>query len=94
MQMNRCLFCGSTTRLRVVVKQLPQGGGIAKLGAYCCCKACHARGPLVSDGETNYARDLRLTKDAKQLLIDKAVTAWNRAENCESGLPLFDGASK
>lgn len=88
--MNRCWFCGSTTRLGVVVKQLPQGGGMAKLGAYCRCKACHARGPLVSDGETNYARDLRLTEDARQKLIDEAVVAWNRAESRESGLPLFD----
>lgn len=94
MQMNRCWFCGSTTRLGVVAKQLPQGGGVVKLGAYCRCKACNARGPLVSESETEYARDLRLTDEKRKELIDKAVTAWNRADNCESGLPLFCAAKE
>lgn len=94
MAMNPCPFCHEKNRLGVIVKQLRTGtAGYVHYGAYCCCKKCRARGPLVRL-ETHFdVRNEHIGRDDRRVLINMAIDGWHSfasAPQGADGLPLFE----
>lgn len=94
MQMNPCPFCHEKSRLGVVVKQLrTETSGYVHYGAYCRCKKCKARGPLVRLNTLFDVRNERIGSEKRSVLVNMAIDGWHSFTSDPhgtDGLPLFE----